>query len=61
MAEGAKRQILKFIVSSLPEMAFSDLSYLYCYAYTTYKFIFTGLSGFRLETGISYRNPCNFL
>ena len=58
MAEGAERQILKFIVPRSPEMAFSDSSVPLLLDYTTYKLIFTGL---RLVTGISYRNPCNFL
>ena len=43
-------------------MAFSDLPYLFCWAYIINKFIFSGLtSGFSLLTGISYRNPCHFL
>jgi hypothetical protein len=30
IAEGAERQIMKFLVSRSPEMAFSDLPYLFC-------------------------------
>jgi hypothetical protein len=49
-------------VSRSPAMAFSDLPYLFCWAYIINKFIFSGLtSGFSLLTGISYRNPCHFL
>ena len=55
MAQGAERQILKFIlVSRSPEMAFLDSSYLFCKAHIAVLFIEKiPFIGFRLVTGTS--------